>query len=341
MRSKCKNLLFFISILFLCLSTPIVTHASDDDDPRGLPDVGWEENADDGGTADTTGQKSGVEDGVSAMKTGYLIYATNSAGQLNTKNKRITYVSSYDLMPEDSHTYSYVDQRFIKTQFARVNNPYHISTFRNKIIGNPAVWGFAPFDTNGEVTGEKLGNWLTSEYKDGKTGGVWVLANYLDMSDEEIVEYAQGDNYLTVEPVMWAGIYDSKQYKGFGFCGTSHKWAFITALDFGGGAGASNYLSRYTHKILPNSHVYHKPWLGLSVPTNKTSKHTPEELYGAIGLGIITVRVRPGDKDIIKVYRTSGVVDKTVYGTCDEYVNVKNEGSYKVKKCILRLSSQS
>lgn len=58
MRSKCKNLLFFISILFLFLSTPLVTHASDEnlDDRTSVSGVNWQQNATQGTGTNTTGQ---------------------------------------------------------------------------------------------------------------------------------------------------------------------------------------------------------------------------------------------------------------------------------------------
>lgn len=58
MRSKCKNLLFFMMILSLCLSTPIITHASDEnlDDRTSVSDVNWQQNADQGTGTNTTGQ---------------------------------------------------------------------------------------------------------------------------------------------------------------------------------------------------------------------------------------------------------------------------------------------
>lgn len=262
----------------------------------------------------TEGTIDGVFDGASYGKTGYIIYASDESGHPNTPNHSVVFVSSYGNMPSGKNGNSFIDGR--QTRFGDEVNT---------IVYNPVVWGFAPFSSGGDGMGDAIGDWLTSDYKDGYTGAQWILTNYMGMSDEAVNAYvAKEGNYMNVEAVMWAGIYNGTSYSGQTFCGTARTWAIMT--------DSRNFLGRYTHQNVPNSLVYDKSWLGLAVPGDIVNRHESGEITAPVGYGIVSVRCKPGDKEIIKVYRTKGVVDQTTYGSCDKHVTIKDEGSYKVKK---------
>lgn len=50
-----------------------------------------------------------------------------------------------------------------------------------------------------------------------------------------------------------------------------------------------------------------------------------------VGLGISSIRLKPGDSQVIKCYYTAGKLDSTSYSFADESYEIKDEGSYKAK----------
>ncbi|MDD6628613.1 MAG: hypothetical protein PUF03_10240 [Lachnospiraceae bacterium] len=99
--------------------------------------------------------------------------------------------------------------------------------------------------------------------------------------------------YLNVSPWCVGGVYgsSSSSYMGFAIAGTDVAWARYR--------DSNNYLGRYTHGTLSNSFHYVESWLGLAVPSNVTSKHSSGEILSNTGWGIISVRVKEGDKQIV------------------------------------------
>lgn len=297
MRRLGKRLISLFLAIIMILSVPITSFAE-----------GMEENAGQGQGSQGT---QTVYDGASYAKTGYLIYGSDSSGRVNTP---VVFVSSYGTMPSAKSGSMYLEN--LVTRFGAPVN---------KKITKPVVWGFAPFSNSGNGMGKAIGNWLKSEYEDGRAGAEWILLNYMGMSEDEVDAYIAKENYISVEAVMWGGIFEGTSYLGVTYCSTAKGWAQLV--------NSRNYLGRYTNQTLPNSLVYEKEgWLGLAVPSDVTSRHESPEITAPVGYGIVSVRCKPGDKEIIKVYRTQGVVDQTTYGTCDKHVSIKDEGSYKVKR---------
>ena len=62
------------------------------------------------------------------------------------------------------------------------------------------------------------------------------------------------------------------------------------------------------------------------VPSDKNSRHDSGTILSN-AYGIVTVMPLTG-KQIVKVYKTDGVVDNTSYSFTDTPVNVKDEGNW-------------
>lgn len=270
---------------------------------------GNEGNGDGGQTSTGTSDMTG-KDGATPAKTGYLIYGSDASGNANTP---IVFVTTFGIAPYSTSGAS-LDLSGLRTRFG--------ASF-NSIDESPIEWGIPPFGTSGTGAGGYIKAWLMTPHGNA-LGFEWVLMNYLGMSEEQVLAYEQEENYVNVEAVMWGGVYSGTSHSGRVLVGTAKPWAEAT--------DSGNYLSRYTHANLPNSLHYEEPWLGLAVPSDTSNKHSSGEITANVGYGIVSVRVKPGDRQIVKVYKTAGQVDGTSYGTCSEEVAVKDEGSYKVTK---------
>ena len=184
--------------------------------------------------------------------------------------------------------------------------------------------GGLPAFTNGGGTGATIKNWLLNTEIDGCRGFEWVLINYLGYSKEQVEEWVtQKDVYLNIEGGMWGGLYVGSHHTGAVLVGSVTSWAKFTS--------SNNYLSRYSHGNMPNSMVYDQSWLGLSVPSNTSSKHSSADILAPVGYGIVSVRPVLGDRQVIKCYYTAGKLDNTSYSFADESYEIKDEGSYKAK----------
>ena len=296
MRRLGKRLISLLLAAIMFLSIPITSFAD-----------GMEENSGEGSGSQGT---QAVYDGASYAKTGYLIYGSDASGHANTP---VVFVSSFGTMPSGKAGSIYVEN--LVTRFGNSVN---------KRITEPVAFGFPPFNNGGNGMGKAVTNWLTSDYRNGQTGASYVLMNYFGMTEAEADDYVTKENYINVESVMWAGWYQGSAYTGITYCSTAKGWSQLV--------DSRNYIGRYTNQTLPNSLVYDQSWLGLGVPSDITNRHESPEIAAPVGYGIVSVRCKPGDKEIIKVYRTQGVVDQTTYGSCDKHVTIKDEGSYKAKK---------
>ena len=185
------------------------------------------------------------------------------------------------------------------------------------------VVGVAPVSYT-HLTGEAIKNWLINTEIDGYKGFEWVLVNYLGFSDDQVKEWeSQKDVYLNIEGGMWGGLYVGSHHTGAVLVGSVTSWAKFTS--------SNNYISRYSHGNMPNSMVYDQSWLGLSVPSNISSKHSSADILAPVGYGIVSVRPVLGDRQVIKCYYTAGKLDNMSYSFADESYEIKDEGSYKAK----------
>lgn len=308
---KFKGLVAMLLMLMLLVpSIPINAAVTDQNSSNG--GGGAEGNGDKGdaeeGTKDLTGK-----DGALPSKTGYIMYVTEEKSLVGEP----VFVTTWGGMPFS--TSGSPVHNYLSTRIGGVNV--------RKVKGGAVVWGFEPFDTS-SGHGDAVRSFLENPYINGEIGAVWVMHNYLGFDLAKIDDLFSKDNtYLHVEAVMWAGHYEGSRHAGEVIVGTAKNWAERTKVN--------NYLARYTHGNLPNSLVYDKEWLGLSIPKSKTGKHDSSEITPEVGYGIVSVKLIPGDRQLVKVYRTAGVVDRTTYSSCGETVTFNNEGDYKVKDWTL------
>ena len=185
-----------------------------------------------------------------------------------------------------------------------------------------------PFDGNGNGNGLAIKSWLLSPYKDGNSGAKWICVNYLGMSEDEYDEWsAKEDVFLNVEAVMWAGVFTNSEASSFTgkiFIGNATSWANRVS--------PSQFIGRYSHRYMPEGMHYDKDFMCLSKANTTQSKHSAAEICSPVGWGIITVKPKEGDKQLIKVYMTGAEIDGTSYSYCNDIVSLKDEGSYKLKQ---------
>lgn len=254
------------------------------------------------------------KDGASPAKTGYLIWTSDGSGNATSPIIFRTYNGG-----EPYSTSGAPIKTVLTTRFGQKHT-------EEQFDGQGIIWGTPPF-TGSAGYGTYIKNWLCDPHPelDASCGAEWVLANYLGYSDDEILEWgANPDAYLSVQDVMWGGIYQGTRHMGVVLCGSIMDWATLT--------NSNNYLSRYTHANMANGMAYDISFLGLAVPSNLSGKHESSELLSATGYGIVTVKPVMGDKQLVQVFTTNGVVDQTSYSTCSEVYNVANRGDYKVVK---------
>lgn len=294
LMKKLLKTIFLVVMLILVFSTTVFAGDLDDNGTGGSGT---------GGSANLNGR-----DGASYAKTFFLIYTCDGAGNATSP---IVVRSTYGNEPVSTSGAPIVP--VYTTRFGQLAT-------EEQFDGEAIAWGKPPFTGSGSGMGEYIKLWLTKPYHDVDTGAEWVLRNYLHMSDEQILAWAdKEDSYLCIESGMYAGVYSGTSHRGWVLSGGTTDWARFTSPD--------NYLGNYTHRNLPNSLAFDKAWLGLQPPSDISNKHSSGDILSSTGYGIIAVKPKMGDKQIVKVYKTAGQVDGTSYGTCGEDVSVKDEGS--------------
>ena len=300
MKKVLKHILPIILSILLCFGvcqTPVYASGSAG---NGTSGEGSE------GDKDLSGK-----DGVNPAKSLFVIYTSDANGNPTSP----VVVRSY-LGNQPSSTSGAL---LVYNIYTRFGAPATDLQFDGKKI----AWGLPAF-TNGGGTGEAIKNWLLNAQVDGYVGLEWVLINYLGYTEAQVDEWkTQKDVYLNIEGGMWGGLYVGSHHTGAVLVGSVTSWAKFTS--------SNNYLSRYSHGNMPNSMVYDQSWLGLSVPSNTSSKHSSADILAPVGYGIVSVRPVLGDRQVIKCYYTAGKLDSTSYSFADESYDIKDEGSYKAK----------
>lgn len=263
------------------------------------------------GGASTGSQDLSGKDGFLGSKSGYIVYTSGADGHATSKIVAFTWDGH---TPVSTSGAPMVD--ILTTRFGE--------TVTETKWGEKSPWNYAPFSgTSGR--GLAIKNWLMTAQIDGyDCGADYVMENILGFSKDQIMDwYSDPNNRLNVEPFIYGGVYRGKVHSGVVLVGSTRAWATFTAPD--------NWGSRYTHGNLPNS-MYHdiQVYPSYPVPSDVNSKHDSSTILSN-AYGIVTVMPVTG-KQIVKVYKTDGVVDNTSYSFTDTPVNVKDEGSYKVKK---------
>ncbi|MBQ7775201.1 MAG: tyrosine-type recombinase/integrase [Lachnospiraceae bacterium] len=277
------------------------------------------------GTDDNFGGEDGrsgngsYADGASWKKTGYLIYVSDNTGSSVSPIIFITYDGSIPA----SRVGARINMTGLKTRFGE-----RFTTFKTV----PVEWRLPVFNSDASSNSEAIRSWLLSPYHDCDTGAGWVLKNYLNYTDEEVLEFLGGDYYLNIEGVLWCGVYSGSTYvtPKTVFVGTAKTWAEMT--------DKHTYMAKYTHENLPNSLHYVESWLGLSVPTDISGRHTSEEILGNVGYGIVSLRGIDAldvsteyTHKVVKVYlEADGTVDHTTYSSCTNQPAISDEGEYSV-----------
>ena len=272
-----------------------------------------------GGEDGGVGTHDGVYEGITPARSGYIIWLSDASGR--SINGVVVCATADGSEP---HTKTGAPLlKLLRTRFGE--NVTRYDTL-------PVPWSVPPFTSANTSNEGAVKAFLTSpqpQLNDSESGADWVCINYLGISKEQLDAYKEQyeELYLNVSPWAVGGVYGgggANSYKGYCIAGNDVVWAAFT--------DSNNYLSRYTHGTLSNSFHYVESWLGLAVPSSVTGKHSSGEILQRVGWGIVSVRVKEGDKQIVKVYKTDGVVDRTSYSMTSAPVDVKNEGDYIVKK---------
>ena len=302
--SKLSRWLFLILTLLLLVMLPTKTAFALDENSQGQ-----------GGGAATDNQVAG-KDGANANRSGYIIWLSDETGK--SLNGVIAIAT-----PDGREPYSSTGRPLgviLETRFGERGN---------KQISDPVVWG-VPFFTSANGTNEPIVDaFMRQPTSDGSNNGAeWICKNYLDISEEQFSQYmdTKENVFLNVQPWITLGVYGGTEnsHSGLVLAGTITAWAKAT--------DSNTWMARYSHGTLANAFAYDKSWHGLSVPPSLSGKHSSAELLQPVGWGIVSYKLKGGDKDIIKTYYDSGTLSKTSYGTTTSPVNVQDEGSYIVKE---------
>lgn len=303
-------ILLSVFMLFGVLDTPVYASSTDKEEEEPateLPDP--DENSDGDNTEEEGSQDLSGKDGASVQRSGFIIYVSDGSGHAVSK---IVAISSMGVEPKSSSGAPKATMMF--TTFGEPVNELQWET-------KPA-WGGSPFTT----TGTAITAWLKNSQPiaDGEAGWYYICMNVLGMSRDEALALAdKQEMYLNVETWMGGGLYVGMTHTGVFLVADSSTWGKYTQ--------PNNRLGLYTHDKLVNGVAYRESWLGLSVPSSLKGKHPSSELTGMVGLGISSIRLKPGDRQVIKCYYTAGKLDSTSYSFADESYEIKDEGSYKAK----------
>ena len=269
----------------------------------GIDDNG-QGNAGGGGSLSLNGK-----DGINPFKAGWLLWVSDESGH-PILGKPVTAVSAGGYKP--TSTSGAVSMTILTTRFGDTATSLKWEV-KAPFGGNPAT-----------MTGDAITAWLKNPQKGYASGAAYVLENILGFSEDEAnALMSMGNIYLNCESWWAGGVYVGSSHSGIYLIGTPKVWAKYTQ--------PSNWLGRYTHQVFVNANAYKESWLGLSVPSSITIKHSSEEIRSAVGLGISSIRLKPGDRQVIKCYYTAGKLDNTSYSFADESYEIKDEGSYKAK----------
>lgn len=269
----------------------------------GIVDNG-QGNAGGGGSLSLNGK-----DGINPFKAGWLLWVSDESGH-PIMGKPVTAVSAGGYKP--TSTSGAVSMTILTTRFGDTATSLKWEV-KASFGGNPAT-----------MTGDAITAWLKNPQKGYDSGFAYVLTTILGFSESELDSLMNMPNvYLNVESWWAGGVYIGSTHSGIYLIGTPKVWAKYTQ--------PSNWLGRYTHQVFVNANAYKESWLGLSVPSSLTIKHSSEEIRSDVGLGISSIRLKPGDRQVIKCYYTAGKLDNTSYSFADESYDIKDEGSYKAK----------
>ena len=297
MKRFIKNILFIFSLL-LVLSLPV--HAQD-------------QNI--GGEGGNSGDKY-TRDGGSPEKSLFIIWVSDGRGNPLSKVIVRTFNGERPYSASGSKMFFVETSRFgMKAQ--------------QQYDGVRIAWNAPAFGNSGETVDGKIKSFLREPYNGYESGATWVCENYLNMTSEEMEALLDKDEvYLNIESGMYAGLFKGVSHTGVVLAGSCTDWAKASE--------PKSWLGVYSHNSLPNGLHYEDSWLGLAIPeirNGRSDRYTSEEILSNKGYGIVSVRLKSGSKQLVKIYTDdNGNVDKTVYSSCSSPYSVENESEYKVVK---------
>lgn len=253
-------------------------------------------------------------DGFRDTKTGYIVYASNENGVATSPIVAFLW--------DGGEPYSLTGSPVVPNLATRFGQQ---ATFNAEL---KAPWGYPPFSGTAGSRGEAIKDWLLhTPYGDCEKGMDYVMGAILGFSDAQIQAWYDNPNSkLNVEPMMFGGIYlggSPSSFANMVYVGSTTAWA--NAVD------EHNWGAVFTHWSLPNSLEHEQTWYAqFPAPSVRTGKHDSGTILSQ-AYGIITVTPITG-KQLVKVYKTNGVVDNTTYGFTASPVELKDEGSYKIKR---------
>lgn len=302
-------ILLSVFMIFGVLDMPVYASQSDKEEEPApeLPDP--DENSDGDNTEEEGSQDLSGKDGASVQRSGFIIYVSDGSGHAVSK---IVAISSMGVEPHSSSGAPEIVK--MSTTFGEPVNDIQ--------WGTKPAWGGSPFTT----TGTAITAWLKNSQPiaNGEAGWFYICTAVLGMSEDEAMALAdKQEMYMNVETWMGGGLYVGMHHTGVFLVADSSTWGKYTQ--------PNNRLGLYTHGKLVNGVAYRESWLGLSVPSFLKGKHPSSELTGMVGLGISSIRLKPGDRQVIKCYYTAGKLDSTSYSFADESYDINDEGSYKAK----------
>ena len=253
------------------------------------------------------------KDGFLATKSGYIVYTSDASGNATSDVVAFCWNGGSPYSTTGAPIFPMLNNRFGQK-----------ATFHSE---KSAPWAFPPF-SGSSGAGGAIKSWLlNTPYGGFEKGMDYVMSNILGFSDAQIEAwYEDENNRLNVEPFIFGGLYRGSSASSFGgvvLVGSTTDWARAT--------DSSNYGSTYTHRNLPNSLAHDiLVYPQYPVPSDISSKHDSGTIL-ANAYGIVTVKPVKGIQ-VVKIYKTDGVVDQTSYGFGEPPINVKDEGDYKVTK---------
>ena len=267
-------LLLMLLLTFLSISIPTLTaHATDIPGAAGNGDGNGDKE---GNSHLTTHSNEGYP---SWMKTGWLVYISNTSGQLCSD---VVFVSSGSNLP-DGHNGAYLTTRI-------GNAPYSTG----KVYTN-AEWG-APF-IEGAARGSEIKNMLvngTDFSTDGKTNAYYVIQKYLGISALELFQ-SSADYYLVLETCAWHKIFTGN-YQGYYVVASASGFARLQQ-DSAMNPTGDSYTGWLDNGLIQTSAYLDKDWPGLpnvpsqvSISVDDPSTYISNSTLSGLGYGMIAVR---------------------------------------------------
>ena len=326
--TKLKRLLIALSVMALMLTVIILPKA-----------YAYDGN---GTEADYSSPTGTWVDGVSYVKTGYLIYMTTDVGTVYKDPVFITTYSNTAYLPD----LSWSPDNTATLMSTYVGNASHdprgdlvADVYNRCAVG--IDWSCSPFDSSGRGAGSYIRDWLISPQNGYDAGVIYMIEKYWGIEvRDKFIEMAATDHpyYFHVEPVAWHGAYHFDEYLGYQWLGTCRSLA-RHAFDgmysagqepeaFGGGYG----FKAYDWGNIPKSMFWEESWLGKTAPSYSDyagKKYVSWNRLMVDAYGIVSIRpsdIGAGKQIIQSFYDETGTLIETTSGSSSTTVDMTEEG---------------